>query len=1137
VSELAPALPSSPYRGIHPFRYRDRAIFFARDEETHRLTSLVSVYRGVLLYGDSGSGKSSLVNAGVIPEAIRRGFAPERVRVQPRSSAELVIERIGSPDGEYDDQHDHEDEVELLPSVLVDGEESTPRTVLAIDAFEERVRAACELYRPLLIFDQFEELVTLFDEAAAHDVQGCLVEFLVRLLRGSLPVKVLFSFREDYLGRVKELLKACPDLVDQALRIGAPTSDALQTIIRGPFDRYPGRFARQLPPALTDHLVTVLAERFGTGDVSLSEVQTVCLRLWESDDPVALLAKKEPQGILEDYLGEALERMPTQLRAAAIVLLAQMVTSAGTRNVISAGDLFQRVQEQEDGFSRGLLDQALMSLSRSRLVRRERRRDLDLYEITSEFLVPWISRRRDALRRSQDRRRERRRLLILGSIAVALLLGVGAIATFAARAHSAMRQAETQRNIAISAQVASESEALATREPRVAPLLAAAAWQIYHTSRARVSLLNILAQPDRCVLLARHGYAPVHSVAFSSDGKKLITAGPGGEAWVWDIQGCRSDVAFSFPGTTVDSVAVSPDGKTLAVALANHTAQLWNIASHHRDGEPLKSGPGAVKGVAFTRDGRTLATADFGGGVRLWDVATHHLIETLGPGFGHATGVAFTMDGKVLAASASDGKVGLWHVPSGSWIRGFTASRSGAVNSLAFSPDDKTLATAGADGTAGLWDVAIGQEEGAAPLAVSASPLYSVAFSPDGTTLATAGADGVTRLWNLATREQVGGAPLTIGAIPVHAVAFSPDGRTLATANADGTARLWDPAVYHQIAQGLTAGRAPAYSVAFSPDAQILATAGTNGTVGLWRVPAGRLIHAFNASSTGAVRSVAFSRDGTILATGGADGTARLWNVATGQEEGAPIHVSAKAVLSVAISPDGKTLATGSADGTAKLWDIASGHQESSPIRVGAPVRSVAFNPDGSLLATASADGTAQLWEVPSTKRHTASPFRSYLPLESVAFALHGTILATASDDGSVRLWSYSLHGRTAANRSIGTPMSVGSKIYSVAFSPDGGMLATVSADGKARLWDVVTHQQIGSALAAGPGPMTGVAFSSDGTILATASPNSGTRLWNVFLPDHPVAQVCAIAQRPMTLQEWRHYVPSSEPFRPVCAQ
>jgi hypothetical protein len=188
------------------------------------LTNLVSVYRGVLLYGDSGSGKSSLVNAGLFPEATRLGFTPERVRVQPRASEEIVVERILSAD-------DHEGEV-FLPSVLALEEQPSARTVLAMDVFEERVHAAAERHRLLLIFDQFEEIVTLFDEAGSLDAQQRLVELLIRLLRGSLPVKVLFSFREDYLGRIKEMLSACPELIDQALRIASPSAEALPAIIR-----------------------------------------------------------------------------------------------------------------------------------------------------------------------------------------------------------------------------------------------------------------------------------------------------------------------------------------------------------------------------------------------------------------------------------------------------------------------------------------------------------------------------------------------------------------------------------------------------------------------------------------------------------------------------------------------------------------------------------------------------------------------------------------------------------------------------------------------------------------------------------------------------------------------------------------
>ena len=337
--ETATVIPRTPYRGIRPFRFTDEAIFFGRRDETDTLADLVGAFRGVLLYGDSGSGKSSLVEAGLLPQLYRRGFAPVRVRTQPRTGEELVVESIATSDDAAD-----------APVVLGLHPDGPQRTVMSIAEFDDRVRMASE-HRPLLVFDQFEELLTLFDSAKAS--RQAIAEMIAGLLHESLPVKLVLTFREDYLGRVKQLLRAHPELVDQALQLGPLSADTLPMIIQGPFERFPGGFEREFHPAFASRLASVLGERFGDGDMSLTEVQTVCLRLWQSPDPDDLLTRKGLQGLLEDEIGEAVASFPPDLRVAAIALLSELVTPAGTRNVVAAEDLSMRIRESHPDFAPG----------------------------------------------------------------------------------------------------------------------------------------------------------------------------------------------------------------------------------------------------------------------------------------------------------------------------------------------------------------------------------------------------------------------------------------------------------------------------------------------------------------------------------------------------------------------------------------------------------------------------------------------------------------------------------------------------------------------------------------------------------------------------------------------------------------
>ena len=310
---------------------------------------------------------------------------------------------------------------------------------------------------------------------------------------------------------------------------------------------------------------------------------------------------------------------------------------------------------------------------------------------------------------------------------------------------------------------------------------------------------------------------------------------------------------------------------------------------------------------------------------------------------------------------------------------------TGTVDWVAFSPDGRTLATCNDDGTIQLWDVAHPADPRALgqPRSADGGGVYSVAFSPDGRTLATGGYDslgGTIQLWDVAdpAHPQALGHALPADSDAVDSVAFSPDGRTLATGGYSGKVHLWDvadPAHPQALGQALPASAGAVQSVAFSPDGRTLVTGNDDGTIQLWDVANPADPQALGPSLTGSnddVEQVAFSPDG-MLATGD-DGTINLWDVADPahpQRLGQIPTGSTDAVYSVAFSPDGRTLAAGIDNGTIQLWDLAD---PTDPQELGQPltastdtVFSVAFSPDGHTLASGNQDSAVRLWNLPQT--------------------------------------------------------------------------------------------------------------------------------------------------------------------------
>jgi hypothetical protein len=461
-------LPEAPFRGAEPFRFIDRLIFFERKAETRQLLREVIIYRGVLLYGDSGAGKSSLINAGLIPVALGEGFTPDRVRLNNRKGGEITVERISLLS---------DDRPPFLSPSLSDQQGEAGRAVFSVAKFREKVTEFAEEHYPLLIFDQFEEFATLFEEAVkpeeikeARQNQEAILELLVWLLRDrQIRVKLLFAFREDYLAKLTQLFTLSPELQQQYIRLTPPGTDSLRELITGPFKdaelakhfgRAEGAAREGFSEKLVSDLETEFKGRSRGGVINLTEVQLACLELWRSGAPEQLYAKEQVSGLLRLHMERAIEKLGG-LKEPAVALLSFMVTSQGTRNVISEYDLLAQVRGVDD-FNDTQLRAALQALvQESKLVRRVILREAPYYEIISEFLAPWIAklrREREGARTERQRRFEERSLRLARftryAIAIGVLLAVtGMLALFyntyqagtISRAESRMRGAEALR--------------------------------------------------------------------------------------------------------------------------------------------------------------------------------------------------------------------------------------------------------------------------------------------------------------------------------------------------------------------------------------------------------------------------------------------------------------------------------------------------------------------------------------------------------------------------------------------------------------------------------------------------------------------------------------------------------------------
>jgi WD40 repeat protein len=620
-------------------------------------------------------------------------------------------------------------------------------------------------------------------------------------------------------------------------------------------------------------------------------------------------------------------------------------------------------------------------------------------------------------------------------------------------------------------------------------------------------------------LFPQRGHSfPVSSVAYSPDGRFVVSGSADSSIKIWDLEQGREILTLPEHEAAVRSVAYSPDGTRIASGSVDATIKLWDAGA----GEELATLTGhsdVVNSVAYSPGGELLASGSTDRTVKIWDTEIGQVLWTFSGHSRLVNEVCFSPDSRVLASASRDGTVKLWNTTTGILLRTLSARSSEALT-VRFSPDGRLIASGFADSAIVVWDAASGRE--ARTIAGHEGVARTVVFSPDSRYIASASTmDSTIRIWDAQTGRQL----RSIGIAGVETLSYSPDGRHIVSGSLDNAIRLWDASTGAAL---LTlAGRSSwVRSVAYSPDGKSIALGSTDRTIHIWEAGTGRETLTL-AGHTGTVRSVAYSPDSSRVVSGAADSSVRVWDAASGREL-QTLWGHSSVVRAVSYDPSGRFIASGSSDASIKVWDALTGEELWTFAGHTGEVNALAFSPDGLSIVSGSSDRTVKIWDMtggsPKTLRgHTAA-------VTAVAYSSYSGRIASGSMDGTVRLWNaesgqrletlpgYSTHIKSGLafssngvflasamdNNTISIYNAVSNEemrllrghageIYSLAYNPDGSRIVSASLDGTTRIWDIATGRELVQSIGFNNGEWISIA--PDGYYVASAW---GDRYYNI---------------------------------------
>ena len=1058
-----------PYPGLSAFSEADAPVYFGRDVQIAELIRRLHAVdvnkadRFVCVTGASGSGKSSLVHAGVIPRLRSR-----------RWSVLPVVAPAGEP-------------LTRLAAAFAEHtqvEQAAIRKWIRSEDFTPLAAPSGRFGRVILVLDQLEELVTLSGPAEREMFLSAVARALAADRRLWVLATLRVEFLPEFLGSGQARLFAGP------VALGAMRPAELVAVVERP--------AALAGMALEPGLVADVVEDTGTVD-ALPLLAYLLQELYLAAGR-GRVASRDAYRALGGVAGALARQADTVFAELAAVYDADTVLRTLLRLVGMDGAEPTRRRVPVADLS--ATERAIVvAFTDARLLVTDSVGGAPTVQAAHEALFrQWPPLRQLVAARAEQLRsrselehwaadwarsgRSRDYLLTGERLALALawlepLVESGQasedVTTFVALSRSRDRAFLERVSAAIGKYVLANVE----QNPEFAILLTTAALsECPPTALAHRALMASLTESHVEMALVGHA-AAVRAAAWSPDARWIATASRDGTARIWDAATGTTEHVLRGHEGMVDGAAWSPNSRLVATASRDRTVRIWDaetgacitvltdfgdfaravawapdggrLAATSRDRlvhvydtaswEQIAAFAGHgndVWGVAWSPDGRRLATASHDKTAMIWDAGSGELLLRLNEHTNFVEGVAWSPNGAQLATASGDTRVLVWDVDSGYLLWSIPGYRD-PIWSVQFSPDGRSIAYASGSRTGRIWGIEHSEE--LAELRGHTDGIWSIGWSPDGTRLLTGSEDATARVWTAAAR----GAELQLMAghlAGVKAVTVSPDGAFAASGSHDGTLRLWDTANGARLAL-MRGHEGPVSEVAWSPADEIIASCGNDNTVRLWR-PSDQT-HSILLRSDTEVQALAWAPDGARLALGGRDNQISVLDT---REEAAPLRLAGHTdwIGALAWSPSGRWIASGSDDRTARIWDAETGATVYELTGHQNWVDGITWSPDEKLLATCSGDWTIRVWDAESGQiLHKLAGHERRV--RAVVWSPDGALLASVSDDRTVRTWDP--HGGIECEV-IGVHAD---RLGAVAWLPDSERVITGSTDATVRIW------------------------------------------------------------------------------------